>query len=53
VGKAERQTWAQKRYGRLQEDHRSQADEYSYAKEIVGNDEGAVGGAEGLGVGTI
>jgi hypothetical protein len=53
VGKAERQIWAQKGYGRLQENHWSQADECSHAEEIVGNDEGTVGGAEGQGVSTI
>jgi hypothetical protein len=53
VGKAEKQIWAQEAFGRFQENHRSQADECSHAEEIVGNDEGAVGGAEGQGVGTI
>jgi hypothetical protein len=43
VGKAERQTWVPKGYGRLQEDHRSQAYECSYAEEVVGDDEGALG----------
>src|ERR1019366_3617049 len=46
VGKAERQISAQKGYGHLQEDHRSQADECSYAEEVVGVDEGAVGSEE-------
>jgi hypothetical protein len=53
VGKAERQIWAPKGYGRLQENNGAQADECSYAEEIVGDDEGAVGRAEGQSVGTI
>jgi hypothetical protein len=51
VGKAETQTWIQEGYGRLQENHWSKADECRYAEEIVGDDEGAVGGEEEGGVG--
>jgi hypothetical protein len=51
VGKAERQVWPQKGYGRLQEDHWSQADECSHAEEIVRDDEGTLGSAEGQGIG--
>jgi hypothetical protein len=47
----ERQVCAEEGYTRLQENHWSQADECSYAEEIVGDDEGALGGAEGQGVG--
>jgi hypothetical protein len=44
VGKAEGQGKVQKGYRCLQETCWSQADECSYAEEIVGIDEGAVGG---------
>src|ERR1019366_5726882 len=46
VGKAEGQGKVQKGYRCLQEIHWSQADECSYAEEIVGDDEGTVGGAK-------
>ena len=46
MGKAKRQSWAQETWGRLQEVHRSQADECSHAEEVVGVDEGALGGEE-------
>jgi hypothetical protein len=52
VGKAERQIGAQEKFGGLQENHWSPANECSDAEEIVGDDEGAVGGAEGLGLPT-
>jgi hypothetical protein len=51
VGKAERQVCAEEGYTGLQESHWSQANECSYAEEVVGIDEGAVGPAEGQGVG--
>jgi hypothetical protein len=51
VGATETQISAQEKYGRLQENHRSQADECSHAEEIVGDDEGKVGGEEEGGVG--
>jgi hypothetical protein len=47
----ERQVCAEEDYTGLQEDHSSQADECSYAEEIVGDDEGAVGRAEDQGLG--
>ena len=46
MGEAEGEAWAQKGYCRLKEIYRSQADEYSHAEEIVGDDEGALGGEE-------
>jgi hypothetical protein len=47
----ERQVCAEEGYRCFQEIHWSEADECSHAEEIVGDDEGAVGGAEGQGVG--
>jgi hypothetical protein len=44
VGKAEGQGKVQKGYLCLQEIHWSQADESSFEEEIVGDDEGTVGG---------
>jgi len=52
VGKPERQTWTQEKHGCLQEVHRSQADESSYAEETVGVDEGTMGREEEGGVGS-
>ena len=46
MGEAEGEAGAQNGYSCLQEIHWSQADEYSHAEEIVGDDEGAVGGEE-------
>lgn len=46
MGEAEGEAWGQKGYTRLQEIYRPQADEYSHAEEIVGDDEGALGGEE-------
>jgi hypothetical protein len=53
VGKAERQIWAQKGYGRLQENHWSEADECSHAEEVVGDDESKVGGEKEGGVDSV
>ena len=46
MGKAEEQVWIPKDYDCLQEIHCSKADECGHAEEIVGNDEGEVGGKE-------
>ena len=43
MGKVERQVCAEEGYTGLQEDHWSQANECSYAEEVVGIDEGALG----------
>ena len=46
MGKAERQARGQQGHGCLQEIYWSEADECSYAEEIVGVDEGAVDSEE-------
>jgi hypothetical protein len=46
VGKAKEQVEAQEGCACLEEVHWSEADECSYAEEIVGDDEGKVGGEE-------
>jgi len=46
MGKVEGKVCAEEDYTGLQEDHSSQADECSYAEEIVGHDEGKMGREE-------
>lgn len=53
MGKAEGRGKVQKGYRCLQEIHWSQADECSFEEEIIGDDEGEVGGEEEGGVDRI
>ena len=46
MGKAAGEDWAQEGNSCRQEIHRSEADERSYAEEVVGDDEGTLGCVE-------